>query len=59
LKLKYDEPLLNFAFKFNLRRYTGGVMFGAGWGLGGRGCLSPRHFSAHPEPVLGIDWSYI
>ena len=22
LKLKYDEPLSNFAFKFNLRRYT-------------------------------------
>ena len=21
LKLKYDEPLSNFAFKFNLRRY--------------------------------------
>jgi len=22
LKLKYDEPPSNFAFKFNLRRYT-------------------------------------
>jgi hypothetical protein len=22
LKLKYDKPLSNFAFKFNLRRYT-------------------------------------
>jgi lipoate-protein ligase A len=22
LKLKYDDPLSNFAFKFNLRRYT-------------------------------------
>jgi hypothetical protein len=22
LKLKYDEPLSNFAYKFNLRRYT-------------------------------------
>ena len=24
LKLKYDKPLSNFAFKFNLRRYTSG-----------------------------------
>ena len=22
MKLKYDEPVSNFAFKFNLRRYT-------------------------------------
>ena len=22
MKLKYDEPLSNFAFKFNLRRYN-------------------------------------
>jgi len=27
LKLKYDEPLSNFAFKFDLRRY-GMVMLG-------------------------------
>ena len=26
LKLKYDEPISNFAFKFNLRRYTEVVM---------------------------------
>jgi len=24
LKLKYDDPLSNFAFNFNLRRYTTG-----------------------------------
>jgi hypothetical protein len=25
LKLKYDKMLSSFAFKFNLRRYTGGA----------------------------------
>ena len=28
LTLKYDEPLSNFAFKFNLRRYTWGTPWG-------------------------------
>ena len=27
LKLKYDEPLSNFAFNFNLRRYTVAIFF--------------------------------
>jgi hypothetical protein len=30
LKLKYDEPLSNFAFKFNLRRHTKGSR-NVGW----------------------------
>ena len=30
LKLKYDEPPSNFAFKFNLRRYTTVLSYNAG-----------------------------
>jgi hypothetical protein len=28
LKLRYDEPLSNFAFNFNLRHYIEGISFG-------------------------------
>jgi len=35
LKLKYDVPLLNFAFKFNLRRYTKGGAFRMVYGSSG------------------------
>jgi hypothetical protein len=28
LKLEFDKPLSNFAFKFNLRRYTVGLTLG-------------------------------
>jgi len=35
LKLQYDEPPSNFAFKFNLRRYISGART-AGGGVGGR-----------------------
>jgi hypothetical protein len=27
LKLEYDEPLSNFAFNFNVRRYSTGVRY--------------------------------
>ena len=54
LKLKYDEPLSNFGFNYNLRRYTMGedvqvVMLGSGQGL------TLVHFSPQPEPFLTLN----
>jgi len=44
LKLKYEKPLSNFAFKCNLRRYT--------WVPTWRQGLTLVHFSPQPEPFL-------
>jgi len=57
LKLEYDEPPSNFAFKFNSRRYTRGSQDaapdGGGRCGGGRGfTFQLVHFSAQPEPFL-------
>jgi len=46
LKLKYDGPLSNFGFKFNLRRYTGAADRRQGPPL--------VHFSAHLAPFLSL-----
>ena len=62
LKLQYDEPLSNFAFKFNLHRYTTGG--GATWPSAPSCATAPWsswrrrqgltlvHFSAQLEPCL-------
>jgi len=46
LKLKYDGPLSNFAFNFNLRRYTSGlsvtITINAGGATKSRNCGSPN-----------------
>jgi hypothetical protein len=56
VKLKYDDPLSNFAFKFNLRRFnktdldpdTLDVLARLSLGQG----LTLVHFSAQLEPCL-------
>jgi hypothetical protein len=49
LKLKYDKPLSNFAFKFDLRRYT--VVLRAAVTDDRQG-LTLVHFSAHRKHLL-------
>jgi len=48
LKLKYDKPLSNFAFKFNLRRYNVGDMLSR-WSDGR--LLSNLHRVRMPAPL--------
>ena len=62
LKLKYDEPLSNFAFKFNLRRYSAAAgallamaaFFVMPWPQSGAGAYTRPPFAqpAQPEPFL-------
>ena len=47
LTLKYDEPLSNFAFKFNLRRYTMMVRSSVRHALGGLGDTAAGHGLEH------------
>jgi hypothetical protein len=51
LKPNYDEPLPNFAFTFNLRRYSLGGG-GDGWRHGQWQGLTLVHFSAQLERFL-------
>jgi hypothetical protein len=48
LKLQYDEPPSNFAFKLKLHRYTSAFDALRGAITGGQG-LTLVHFSAQPE----------
>ena len=57
LKLKYDDPLSKFAFKFNLRRYIVGemaLMRVRAPQQGQRHGLTLMHCSAQPEPLLSL-----
>jgi hypothetical protein len=47
LKLKYDGPVSNFAFKFNLCRYTKAGGGGGGGGKGGGGSAKPSGAPKH------------
>jgi len=51
LKLNHNKVLSNFAFKFNLRRYTRGRWCGASAGARRQG-LTLVHFSAQLERLL-------
>jgi uncharacterized protein GlcG (DUF336 family) len=51
LKLQYDGPVLNFAFNFNLRRYTTAAHLMERLHPVKQG-LTLVHFSAQPEPLL-------
>jgi hypothetical protein len=56
LKLQNDVQFSNFAFKFNLRRYSMALLVRAGAftadGDEGRGLHSLVPFSAQPEPFM-------
>jgi hypothetical protein len=57
LKLKYDEPLSNFAFKFNLRRYLLAVrtlFFNLVLGRG----LHSSTFRLNVSTFCGISWAH-
>ena len=55
LKLQYDEPPSNFAFKFISRRYTGGAWGGAGAGMDDRsGSPADEHESGEPFGELQL-----
>jgi hypothetical protein len=52
LKLQHDEPVSNFAFNFNLRRYTEGLLvFSLQWivGRGGETSLAIASLSSNGE----------
>ena len=53
LKLKYDEPLSNLAFKFNLRRHSQvGMMMNTNKSRAGRGGISTSAAGAYTRPLL-------
>jgi hypothetical protein len=52
LKLEYDEPLPNFAFNFDLRRYTGGAPPSPTGGVRSPGEPDWLLAGAYPRPLL-------